>query len=157
MIYSDPFFRKGAFAGFLLVPAFYAASVTEGGVLVRTPHAFTQMAIGAHSVAVSVLLMLGFVEVADSINKVCTSFRNNWTHLIGLGFLLGGTIVHVLNLVYLHQKGAPLDRSDPALCRYLHFCKIFVFATILLEYKLYNLALAASERIGSRNTHLLIK
>lgn len=157
MIYSDPYFRRGAFTGFLIIPALYAASITEGGLLVRTPHTFTQIAIGAHSVAVSVLLMLGFVEVTESINKVCTSLRNNWTHLIALGFILGGTIVHVLSLVYLHQKGAPLDRSDSALCRYLQFCKVFVFATMIVEYKLYKLAQVASERIGSRKTHLLIK
>ncbi|MFN4174643.1 MAG: hypothetical protein ACK4HV_06030 [Parachlamydiaceae bacterium] len=139
MIYSDPFFRKRSLNGLLLGTALYAASITEGALLVKTPHSFTQVGVGAHSVAVSIFLMMGYCEVTESVKKVYKSVKANYTHLIALSFLFAATAIHVVALIHIHQKGAPLSRNDPTLIRYLDFCKVYILSNLLMEYFLFRL------------------
>lgn len=146
MIYSDPYFRKGALLGLLLGPAFYAASVIEGEQLVNSASSFVRMAHGAHSVGVTTLLFLGFWEIAESYERTGSSIKNRCLHIGALICLIAGTVFHVFSLVSLYQKGAPLDRHDPELRRYLNFCRLFIFANMSIEYFLYQLAPARPRR-----------
>ena len=156
MIYSDPYFRRRAFEAALLGPAIYAASITEGSLLVNTPYTFLKLTIGAHSVAVFATLLFGYVEIADSIRSKCFSLKSNWIHLLAFGFILGGTIIHILSLVNLHLRRSPYDRKDPALRSYLNFCRVFVFTNFAIEYFIYNLLSARVERLDRRKPLTLV-
>lgn len=153
MIYSNPLFSKNVLTASLLCTAFYAASAEEGALLVKSPHNFVLVGVGAHSVTASIFLMLGYSEVAESAKKVYSSVKTNWTHLFGLFFLLASTYIHVSSLFHMHQKGAPLQKNDPSLVQYLNFCKFFIISTMLMEYFLFRLS---SEKPVRRTENLLI-
>lgn len=121
-----------------LLPAIFCASKIEGELIVKTPHKFLQMTIGAHSVVVSTFLFLSAGEVSLSIKKVCHSLKHNWVHLVAIGFLFTGALIHILSLTYLQMVG-PLDRQDRALNNYLNFCRVFMFSTYVIEYLIHRL------------------
>lgn len=133
MIFTDPSFRKEIPQALALCAAIFAASEIEGEVLVRTQNPHIQTGVGAHSIGVSTLLFLGFADLASSVKRNGYSRRNNIVHITVAGILFTGLLFHLYHLVHLHQRGAPLDRLDPDIKRFVTFCRVFLLGSISCE------------------------